>query len=269
MGWKETCVQDERLLLVEEFAAGERSRAEICRRYGVSRKTGYKWYEQFLLHGLAGLADRSRKPLHQPNAVDEETLGGILEARARYPSWGERKLKAWLEREHRERRWPSTSSIGSILQRFGLTRPHKRRRRATPSSELTQPRAANQVWAIDFKGWFRTGDGQRCDPLTLSDTHTRYLLRCQAVDQTGGKFIRPLLEASFREYGLPARILSDNGSPFASTGIGGLSRLSVWWLRLGIMHERIASDLEARDRAASGTIREGAAAGVRPLSADV
>ena len=240
MGWKETCVQDERLLLVEEFAAGERTRAEICRRYGVSRKTGYKWYEQFLLHGLAGLADRSRKPLHQPNAVDEETVGGILEARARYPSWGERKLKAWLEREHRKRCWPSTSSIGTILQRYGLTRPHKRRRRATPSSELTQPHAANQVWAIDFKGWFRTGDGQRCDPLTLSDTHTRYLLRCQAVDQTGGKFIRPLLEASFREYGLPARILSDNGSPFASTGIGGLSRLSVWWVRLGIMPERIA-----------------------------
>ena len=105
---------------------------------------------------------------------------------------------------------------------------------------MTQPREANQVWAIDFKGWFRTGDSQRCDPLTLSDTHTRYLLRCQAVDQTGGKFIRPLLEASFREYGLPARILSDNGSPFASTGIGGLSRLSVWWLRLGIVPERIA-----------------------------
>jgi len=154
VGWKETRVQDERLLLVEEFTAGERSRAEICRRYGVSRKTGYKWYEQFLLHGLAGLADLSRRPLHQPNAVDEETVEGILEARARYPSWGERKLKAWLEREHRERLWPSTSSIGSILQRFGLTRPHKRRRRATPSSELTQPHAANQVWAIDFKGWF-------------------------------------------------------------------------------------------------------------------
>ena len=115
MGWKETCVQDERLLLVQEFATGERSRAEICRRYGVSRKTGYKWYEQFLLHGVAGLADRSRSPLHQPNAVDEETVGGILEARARYPSWGERKLKAWLEREHRKRLWPSTSSIGSIL----------------------------------------------------------------------------------------------------------------------------------------------------------
>ena len=138
----------------------------------MSRKTGYKWYEQYLLNGLAGLADRSRKPLHQPNAVDEETVGAILEARSRYPSWGERKLKAWLEREHRKHHWPSTSSIGSILQRYGLT--------------------------------------------------------------------RPLLEASFREYGLPARILSDNGPPFASTGVGGLSRLSVWWLRLGIMPERIA-----------------------------
>ena len=127
-----------------------------------------------------------------------------------------------------------------MLKRYGLTRPNKRRRRATPSSELTRPEAANQVWAIDFKGWFRTGDGVRCDPLTISDTHTRYLLRCQAMDRTGGRFVRPLMEATFREYGLPARIRSDNGSPFASTGVGGLSRLSVWWLRLGITPERIA-----------------------------
>jgi transposase InsO family protein len=226
--------------LVEQFAAQERSRAEICRGFGVSRKTGYKWFEQYQLHGIAGLADRSRRPHQQPQAaVDQETIGAIIDARSRRPSWGERKLHVWLLREHPQRSWPCPSTIGAVLKRYGLTRPNKRRRRATPSSELTQPEAANQVWAIDFKGWFRTQDGVRCDPLTISDTHTRYLLRCQAMDRTGGKFVRPLMEATFREYGLPQRIRSDNGSPFASTGVGGLSRLSVWWLRLGIVPERI------------------------------
>lgn len=239
MSWKETRVQDERLKLVQAFAAGEQSRAEICRRYGVSRKTGYKWYEQFLREGVAGLADRSRAPHNQPWAVDRETAGAILEARARHPNWGERKLKVWLERERPQRNWPCASSIGAVLKSHGLTRPGKRRRTASPSHELVAPSGANQVWAIDFKGWFRTADGRRCDPLTLSDTHTRYLLRCQAVDQTGAAFVRPLLEAAFREYGLPARMRSDNGPPFASTGVGGLSRLSVWWMRLGIAPERI------------------------------
>ena len=232
-------MQEERLRLCLEFEAGELSRAEICRRHDVSRRVGYKWYERYRAAGLAGLADRSKAPHNQPNAVDAETVGAILEVRARHPSWGERKLKAWLERERGERSWPCASSIGAVLKRHGLTSPPKRRRRAAPSQELGEPRAANQVWAIDFKGWFHTGDGRRCDPLTLTDVHTRYLLRCQGVDETGAAFVRPLLEAAFREYGLPARMRSDNGPPFASTGVGGLSRLSVWWLRLGIGLERI------------------------------
>lgn len=239
MGWKETRVQDERLKLVQEFAAGEKPRAEICRCYGVSRKTGYKWYEEFLRYGVGGLANHSRAPHNQPQAIDEETIGAILEARAKHSSWGERKLVTWLESEHPEHNWPCASSIGALLKRYGLTRPGKRRRRAHPSHELVEASAANQVWAIDFKGWFRTGDGRRCDPLTISDTHTRYLLRCQIVARTSGEFVRPLLETTFREYGLPQRIRSDNGAPFASTGIGGLSGLSVWWLRLGILPERI------------------------------
>lgn len=232
-------MQDERLQLCLEFEAGELSRAQICRRYGVSGKTAYKWFGEYRRHGVAGLADRSRAPHNQPHAVDAETVGAILAARARYPSWGERKLKAWLEREQGGRKWPCASTIGAVLKRHGLTSTPKRRRRASPTPQLAEPNGANQVWAIDFKGWFRTGDGQRCDPLTLTDVHTRYLLRCQAVDETSAKFVRPLLEAVFREYGMPARIRSDNGPPFASTGVGGLSRLSVWWLRLGIGLERI------------------------------
>jgi len=240
LGWKETGVQEERLRLCLEFEARELSRAAICRRYGVSGKTGYKWFAAYKRLGVAGLADRSRAPHNQPHAVDAETVGAILGARAQHPSWGERKLKAWLEREQSGRKWPCASSIGAVLKRYGLTSPPQRRRRASPSQQpLAEARDANEIWAIDFKGWFRTGDGRRCDPLTLSDVHTRYLLRCQGVDETGAAFVRPLLEAAFREYGLPARIRSDNGPPFASTGVGGLSRLSVWWLRLGIALERI------------------------------
>ncbi len=161
-----------------------------------------------------------------------------MELRSRHPSWGERKLKAWLERERPERSWPASSTIGAVLKRFGVTRAASNRRRAQPSSELVAPQEAN-LWAIDFKGWFRLGDSSRCEPLTLSDTHTRYLLRCQALEHTRGRFVRKVLEGAFREYGLPTRIRSDNGSPFATTGVAGLSRLSVWWMRLGITPERI------------------------------
>lgn len=240
MGWKETHVEDERLALVRAFEVGDRSRADICRLHGVSRKTGYKWYQQYLRHGPAGLADRSRRPKTQGQLIDDETVGAVLAARGRFPYWGERKLKVWLEKHDRDRRWPSSSAIGEILQRHGLTRSKKPRPKAKPSGKLVRATTANQVWAIDFKGWFLVGDGRRCEPLTICDTHTRYLLRCQTVERTGTEVIRPLLEATFREYGLPGRIRSDNGAPFASTGIGGLSRLSVWWVRLGIVPERIA-----------------------------
>ena len=239
MGWKETRVQDERLQFILEVRAGEESLAALCRRYGVSRKTGYKWLARYAEHGVEGLADRSRKPLQQPRAVDLATREAIVALRARFPSWGERKLKAWLERERPERAWPAASTIGALLKRCELTRPAQRRWRATPSERLVAAEQPNQVWAIDFKGWFRTGDGSRCEPLTLSDTHSRYLLRCQALERSSGPFVRALLAAAFREYGLPTRIRSDNGAPFASTGVGGLSRLSVWWLRLGVMPERI------------------------------
>ena len=201
MSWKETRVQDQRLLLVKEFASAERSRTEICLSYGVSRKTGYKWYEQYRVHGVGGLADRSRAPATQPHAVGEPTIGAILELRSRHPSWGERKLKAWLERERPERSWPSASTIGEVLKRFGLTRAAPKRRRAQPSSELVAPQEANQVWAIDFKGWFRLGDSSRCEPLTLSDTHTRYLLRCQALEQTKGCFVREFWKGRFASTG--------------------------------------------------------------------
>ena len=165
----------------------------------------------------------------------------MLTVRARHPRWGPRKLRAWLQRHDAAPRWPAASTIGGLLQRHGLTIARRPRRRAVPA---TQPLHAavgpNDVWSVDFKGWFRTGDGARCTPLTLTDNASRFLLRCQAVAAGDEAHVRPLLEAAFREYGLPVALRSDNGPPFGSVAAGGLSRLAVWWIKLGVTPDRIA-----------------------------
>lgn len=231
---------DERLQFIAESLQGERAMAELCRAYGISRKTGYKVVGRYAVDGAAGLQDRSRAPHQHPHAVAEALVTAILAQRARYPRWGPRKLRARLLMQQPSRPWPATSTIGAILHRHGLTVPRRRVRRCPPG---TQPflacGAPNAVWAADFKGWFRTGDGARCDPLTLSDGYSRYLLRCQALTRPDETHAQPLFEAAFREYGLPDAMRSDNGPPFASRAAGGLSRLAVWWIKLGIRPERI------------------------------
>lgn len=240
MPWEETCKMDKRLEFVKEVASGEYDFAESCRRFHISRPTGYKWVRRYEYEGRGGLEDRSRAPKHCPHAVDEDTKRIIVELREQYPLWGPNKLLARLKEAFPKRSWPAASTVGELLRREGLNAPRKRRRHAAPTAApFGGCTGANEVWCVDFKGWFRTQDGVRCDPLTLSDAHTRYLLRCQAVEGIDAAHIRPVLEAAFREYGLPRAIRSDNGSPFASTGIGGLSRLSIWWMRLGIRLERI------------------------------
>jgi len=231
---------EERLQFVQEVKTGDHCFAESCRRFGISRPVGYKWMSRYEQEGLEGLGERSRAPHHRPHALDEQTEEAIVDLREEHPDWGPRKLRVRLKESQPRRCWPAASTIGELLRRRGLSVSRTRRRKATPSSQpfgsCTQ---ANEVWCVDFKGWFRTQDGRRCDPLTLSDADTRYLLRCQAVGRPDGKHVRAVLEAAFREYGMPQAIRSDNGSPFASTGLGGLSRLSVWWMRLEIELQRI------------------------------
>lgn len=231
---------DERYRFVIEAESYVGSFTELCDWYGISTKTGYKWLSRYGGEGVAGLQDRSRAPSDHPNEIDEETQELILQVRRAHPTWGPKKLLVVLRERERERTWPGKSTISEILKRNGLTVARKRRRRASPS---TQPfsgcDAANQLWCADFKGWFKTGDGSRCDPLTVTDSHSRYLLRCQVVANLTHEVAQGVFEAAFREYGLPTAIRTDNGSPFASTGLGGLSRLSVWWLKLGIEPERI------------------------------
>jgi len=236
----ETCAVNERIRFVFEVQKGMASKAEICRRFGISRVTGDKWLTRFAEFGLRDMENRSRAPRHHPNEVPQELAELIVALRRRYKRWGPKKLRVLLQKKYAQMRWPACSTIGEILRRAGLTVPRKRRRRTPP---YTQPFGAcdqpNAVWCADFKGWFRTGDGVRCDPLTISDAHSRYLLRLQAMGETKESPVHSLFEATFREYGLPWAIRTDNGPPFASHGIGGLSRLSVWWIKLGIVPERI------------------------------
>lgn len=240
MPWKATCVMDQRLKFLAACLEQEASMAELCRQYGISRKTGYKWLARYREEGAGGLVDASRAPLSHPLAMAPALADLLLAARAAHPTWGPRKLLAWLARHDPEQVWPAASTVGDLLRRAGLVIARHPRRRASPGQPLLAPVDPNQTWCADFKGWFKTGDGRRCDPLTLTDAATRYLLRCQAVAKTDAAHVRAIFDAAFREYGLPLRLRTDNGAPFASTGLGGLTSLSVWWLRLGIVLERIA-----------------------------
>jgi putative transposase len=241
MGWKETCSVEERMRFVVTVQKHEESFAAVCRRFGVSRRVGYKWLERFEEEGAAGLFDRSRAPLHHPQAIAERIAERCLEVRRAHPTWGPVKVRAYLERLAPESEWPAASTIGELFDREGLTVRRKLRRRSPPSSApFAHCEAANDVWCIDFKGWFVTGDGKRCEPLTLSDAYSRYLLRCQDLRRTDTDHVWPVLNAAFREFGLPHYLRSDNGSPFASRGAGGLSRLSVKLIKAGVMPERIA-----------------------------
>jgi transposase InsO family protein len=229
---------EERGLFISEYLEEDLNVSELCRRYGVSRKAGYKWIARYEAEGFAGLGDRSHAAHAQPNRMSAAVEKRILEARIAHPSWGPKKLKAYLE-DRRGGRWPAASTIGEAIARAGLTAPRKLRRRVPASAPFSACAFANDVWTVDFKGWFRTRDGARCDPLTLADAHTRFVLRCQAVDRPDGDCVWPLIEAAFREYGLPLAMRSDNGPPFASVAAGGLSRLSVKLIKAGVAPERI------------------------------
>lgn len=240
MPWKETCTMDERMRFLVSASEGERPLSVLCEEHGISRPTGYKWLHRYSTEGLEGLKDRSRAPLQHGLARSEELVEAVLALRERYPYWGPRKLKIKLGEVLPLSDLPAASTIGEWLRKEGLTRTRKPRRRCSPSDKpFAEVRAANDVWAVDFKGWFRTGDGSRCDPLTVSDAYSRYLLRCQTVARPDHDHVRPVFEEMFCEFGLPQAIRSDNGPPFASIGAGGLSALAVWWTKLGIACERI------------------------------
>ena len=240
MGWMETCAVDERMRFVIAVEKREESFSTLCRGFKVSRKTGYKWLGRYEELGVAGLADHSRAPHCHPRAIAAEVAAHCLRVRREHPTWGPVKVRAYLTRLAPLTAWPAASTIGALFDREGLTVRRKFRRRSPPSSApFARIGGANDVWCIDFKGWFLTGDGTACEPLTLCDAYSRYLLRCQALARSDTAHVWPVLDAAFREFGLPRVLRSDNGPPFATTGAGGLSKLSVKVIKAGVLPERI------------------------------
>lgn len=242
MPWKEVLPMEQRVSFVLEFRKQEQNFARLCRGFGISRKSGYKWWRRFCASGLSGMGQRTSCPHRSPRVCEEKWRNRVIELRKRYPWWGAKKLRAKLITQHGSRDVPAASTLGTILKRAGLVRGRARRRRG-PQIErapLSKAQQSNEIWAVDFKGWFRTGDGKRCDPLTVSDVASRYLLCCEALSAQSFEQVQPVFKKLFAQYGLPQRIRVDNGTPFGSRGAGGLSRLSVWWMRLRIAVEFIA-----------------------------
>lgn len=241
MPWSETCRMDERARFVLEALEGWTSMSELCQHYGVSRRVGYKWLDRYRLEGLSGLVDRSRAPKQQAEATSATVVQAIVAVRMKHPTWGPRKLRAWLVRHKPQETWPACSTIGAILRREGLIEPRRRRSRLTGAwgTSRTVADEPNRVWTTDFKGEFRLGCGRLCYPLTIVDASSRFVLDCRALPSTAGAGARATFERVFGTYGLPEVIRTDNGVPFSSpVAVAGLSQLAVWWIRLGIRLER-------------------------------
>jgi putative transposase len=230
---------DQRVAFIADWLRDEWTMTELAERYQISRKTAYKWVDRYGADPERGLLEQSRAPKMHGRAMADEIRKAVLAVRRAHPRWGPKKLRAILQERQPARDWPAASTIGDLLRREGLSEPRRRLRRVMP---LTQPmavaQAPNDVWTADFKGWFRTTDGTRCDPLTVIDGCSRFVLCCRIVAPTAPG-VRPWFERAFREYGLPRAMRTDNGPPFATTAAAGLSPLAVWWLKLGIQLDRI------------------------------
>jgi transposase InsO family protein len=233
---------DERVCFIAAQLRGDEPMSALCARFGISRKTGYKWLERYRDGGAAGLEELSRARHTQTLSIDSATSELILALREKRPGWGPRKLLARLATDHPGQDWPAASTVGDLLRREGKSLPRTRVAREPGAiCPKIEPFAPNDSWAADFKGWFRTGDGVRCEPFTVTDGHSRYILACEAVPRLTAELVRPILTRLFRTHGMPLALRTDNGSPFAHRlGLAGLSSLSVWLLTLDIWPDRIA-----------------------------
>ena len=242
MPWRETMPMDQRLEFVREFMTELFTMTELADQYGISRKTGYKWLERYETEGMLGLLDQSRRPHASPHATDPTVMDALVRLRRRHPRWGAKKLLVVAARHAQKPiAWPAASTVSAHLKARGLITARRRRRPpvVVPSTRGVITRA-NEIWTADFKGEFLTGDRRYCYPLTVRDGWSRFVLRCDALTAHTLAVTRPRFERAFAEYGLPERLRSDNGPPFGGPGLGRLSSLAVWWIRLGIVPERIA-----------------------------
>lgn len=242
MPWTERSAMDLRLCFIAAHTRDDVPFGALCARYGISRMTGYKWVGRYRAFGAAGLADRSRARLDQLLSMLPETSEAVLALRERHPSWGPRKLLARLAMDHPGQDWPAASTIGDLLRREGVSmRRRTGRRHGSPPPALIEPLAPNDTWSADFKGWWRTRDGVRFEPFTVTDGFSRFILACEALARLTTEEVIPVLTRLFQMHGLPGALRTDNGSPFASRrGLAGLSRLSVWLLKQEVWPDRIA-----------------------------
>lgn len=241
MPWSETVPMEERLKFVKERMAGRATVTELCERFGISRKTGHKWISRFKEAGLAGLEEKSRAPQHHPNQTTEEVRQRLVELKREKPRWGPKKIQILLKRRYPKLMAPAVSTISDILDKEGLVRrqPNGRRRELRRCTPLVDSSSPNDSWSADHKGQFILGNGAFCYPLTITDNFSRCLLKCHALSGIDTQPAYEVFQSAFQEYGLPLSIRTDNGSPFGANRGLAISKLSLWWMRLGIRHERI------------------------------
>jgi transposase InsO family protein len=261
-------MEAEKLRFIALSLTGGAPMTQLCASFGISRQAGYELLARYRAEGLDCARSRSRAPHVQPRATPAMLVDLIVALRLERPTWGPKKLRARLAMDDPKLDWPSVSVIGDILKREGLVSDRRRRRSALPLTRpFAQVKQANDTWCIDFKGWFKTMDGQRCDPFTVSDAYSRFLLACRIVEPTHAG-VAPVMEQLMRDHGLPKAIRSDNGPPFASIGAAGLTRLSAHWLKLGVVLERIdpgSPQQNGRHERMHGTLKKEA---TQPPSAD-
>jgi putative transposase len=239
MPWKECHIMDERLRFVARLLEGEKM-APLCAEFGISRKTGYKIYDRYKDCGVQAFTDRSRRPYRQANRLPPQLEAVIVRLKREYPGWGAPKIREKLRQQSTAPHLPAISTVHAVLDRYGLVRRRRRRRPGATGTALSRPTEPNALWCADYKGEFMLGNRQYCYPLTVTDFASRYLLTCDALSTTQEQFAFTAFERTFKEFGLPQAIRTDNGLPFASPmALYRLSKLSVWWLRLGIRIERI------------------------------
>src|SRR5262252_7162579 len=239
MPWKECHIMDERIRFVARLLEGEKM-TPLCAEFGISRKTGYQLFNRYKDCGVAAFTDRSRRPYRQANRLPQQLEAVIVRLKREYPGWGAPKIREKLRRQSTAPHLPAISTVHAVLARHGLVHHRRRRRPAVAGTGLSRPTVPNALWCADYKGEFMLGDRRYCYPLTITDFASRYLLTCEALSTTQERFAFTAFDRTFREFGLPTAIRTDNGVPFASpTALYRLSKLAVWWLRLGIRIERI------------------------------
>ncbi|HEV8053021.1 MAG TPA: integrase core domain-containing protein [Parachlamydiaceae bacterium] len=239
MAWELKKVEDQRQELIETFISGTVSMTELCKRYGISRKTAYKWYNRYLALGVEGFKDQSREPYH-PNCTFSPTIINMaIDLKLKHMHWGPRKIIHVLTREYPKIQWPSATRLYEIFKENQLIVPRRIRKRVSGTHSLGELNNSNDVWMADFKGWFMTQDGHKCEPLTITDGFSRYLIKCSHLQKKTVNDVWAVFKEAFDEYGLPKRVRTDNGPPFGSIGVGRLTRLSINLIKAGVVPEWI------------------------------